>query len=131
MDKFAPKIQILNGGTKFNQYNRGSEYIHVSKSMITFTLDHFETIKAELETYILVGKVGNRLYVAKRPSGMFGGHKSNCSKGSKRIHVQVKADKYGLKEGHYQLIGNPIPQVTKGEQNQDITVTWYELERVN
>ena len=69
-----------------------------------------ERLNLELGSYVLVGNVGPRWYIAKRPAGTFKGYQIINQKGKNSLTVYIQSQSLlGVEEGEYGL-GEAIDQ---------------------
>jgi hypothetical protein len=88
--------------------DRGGDFIKVTKLGVYFSPVQMEALEIDKKTFLLFAVENGQIYVAKKPKGIFGGHRAvfganKAGEVSKRPYVALKSAKYGLKEGSYTL----------------------------
>lgn len=121
-----PQIQILNIAAR----DKSCPNIKISSTSINLPAEVMERMGLLTGDYLIIGSVLSTLFIAKKPRGLFAGHriKSKTKKGgSVTYSVGVQAPKqYNVPRGQFRL-GRDVMQAVDGENGQKIEVRFFEL----
>jgi hypothetical protein len=125
----VPQIQILNSAKSTGRIRR-SPFIRVSPTSMFFPEDVAMILKMDEQTFILLGVLGSTVFIAKKPIGMFGGHRIRVKDNKKKYrshYLTVKAPElYNIAVGDYKL-GKPVTQKTKTEHGAETEIHFFEM----
>jgi len=115
------KIELVE--PKARKYRNEDRVLSCQKNgRIVFGEVGLERLNVKLDEYVLMGNVGSKWYIAKRPSGTFKGYQIINQKGKNSLTVYIQSQSLlGVEEGEYGL----------GEAIDQDGVAFHELVRRN
>ena len=136
--KIKPKIRIITK-TVGPSKAQGDIFIGTDYKYMRVSDEIAELLDIVDQDFIVMGMMGKKLFIGKKPKGVFGGimlkrggkYRSGASKS---LHTQSKSIKdladEGLEVGVYNVNYNeePIEDTYRTEDGGEATVTWYTLE---
>lgn len=106
---------------------RGGDNLKISASGMYFSPKNVKQLDLTKGSFILVALDGKTIYIAKKPSGLFGGHKLSAGgKNSARLWANMKAKNFNLPLGIYEL-GKIVRTSLPDHNNKEISFEAYEL----
>lgn len=114
-----------------DRMQKGGEYTKVSKSGIYFSPEHGDKLGIKQGDFVLFAKSGDDLFVAKKPVGLFGGHKLSKSSSSKkaeskRLWVNIAQKHLTFPLGQYD-IGKTVRTSLPDHKGKEIRFEAYRL----
>lgn len=110
-----------------NRLQKGGEHLKISKSGIYFSPSNVHKLGLTKGSFILIALEDGVVYIAKKPTGLFGGYKvSRSSKEGKRLWVNFSATKAGIPLGHFEL-GKAVKTSLLDHKQKEIKFEAYEL----
>lgn len=110
---------------------KGGKNLRISAHNISFTPLQAIQLGVAVGDYMLIGRIDDKIYLGKKPKGVFGGHpvlKNDAAKSS-RLSLKSKfTEDYGLPTGEY-TIGKSFKQTIAAEDGEQIPYDMWELKK--
>lgn len=121
----TPQIKILNLETK----TKAHDVITVARTSVTIPAEIAERMQIKTGDFLLIGNLGTNVYIAKKPHGIFGGHRLYQKEKHHKFIASLSMDKYSVAAGHYKL-GQEIPQTIKSHDGKDVQISFFEIQPI-
>lgn len=120
--KAAPALTFINLG----KHAKGGEGVNIMRSGLYIGPVTKTKLLLAKGDHVIMALNGSVAYIAKKPRGVFGGHRVSINKQGDRAIVGMKPSKFGLKMGVYSL-GRPVWTTLTSEQGKEIRFKVYPL----
>jgi hypothetical protein len=111
------------------QTTRGGDNLKITKSGVYFSPQVSKELNVIVGDFLILGKDNKTQYIAKKPAGLFGGHRILKTSKGIRLFIQINPKAYGLKTGEYRL-GEWYVMQTENEQGKPVKINLAELVEV-
>jgi bifunctional DNA-binding transcriptional regulator/antitoxin component of YhaV-PrlF toxin-antitoxin module len=119
------KLTILNLDVR----GKNPDMIGVLKSGMTIPISYANRLGIKKGDYVLIARLNQSIFIAKRPSGLFGGHRASASGGNK-LSVQFNPVKLKIPTGTYSLLDDEIPQEIEDLNGKKHSATFYQIKLI-
>lgn len=125
-EEVIPKVEITNSSSK----SKDNQYIRIKTTEITIPIAIMNSMGIKEKDFILTAVLGDQNFLAKRPSGMFGGDQIVMYQKNENYapygRIQVKTTTTKQTVGEFTL-GKPFNQHEKNEQGRAVEIMFFPL----